>query len=122
MKVIIQIRLCTDGDFSLNNYEAYSMQFDGEDYIGRFEFDANTPLYAYEEHSYINFDSYWRAQQLFKHMLTDIHVGFSHYYVLDDLYHLFNDAIQAVRNKQTQYYNSISGNYEGTSIQIYVKD
>ena len=124
MRVEFKIELYTDGDFSLRSFEEYKMHSDGEDYFGIFVFDDNekTPLYPYEDHSYANFDALWRARALLKHMLCDIHVLHTHYYLLDDIYHMFNNAITALNNKEPFHQERISGNYDGTEIAFMIKN
>lgn len=118
MKVKVKINLETDGDFRLNNHEEYKMRNGCYDYEGEFLFDENTPLYPYEDYSYAKFDAPWRAIRLLEHMLCDMHVLHTHHYVLDHLYHMFDNAIEAIHKREKYHYGDISGNYEGTSIEI----
>ena len=123
MKIIVKIGLETDGDFKLENHEEYKMNYDDcGGYDGTFVFEENTPLYPYEDHSYAKFDAWWRAQRLLEHMLCDIHVIHTHHYVLDYLYHMFDDAMRAIGNREESYYGSVSGNYEGTFIEWFMID
>lgn len=124
MQLIIKIRLETDGDYSLLHPEQFDMRFDGCGYFGFFRFkdEDKEELYPYENKSYLQFDKWWRANSLFKHMLTDLHVVFTHYYVLDELYHMFDDAMTAVSKRDTSYYGSIGGNYDGTCIEWFLVD
>ena len=102
MKIVIQIRLETDGDYRLENADSYKMSSGFEDYCGDFVFDENTPLYPYEGFNYIQFDAAWRARRLLEHMLCDIRVIHSHYYVLDYMFHMFYDAMQAIKSVITK--------------------
>ena len=124
MKLIVKIGLETDGDYSLLHEDQFGMKYDGTGYFGVFGFDDSnkTYLYPYENKSYLQFDSWWRLNSLLEHMLTDLHVSFTHHYVLDYLYHMFDDAMEAIGRRETSYYGSISGNYEGTFIEWFVTD
>ena len=124
MKLIVKIGLETDGDYSLLHEDQFGMKYDGTGYFGVFGFDDSnkTYLYPYEDKSYLQFDSWWRLNSLLEHMLTDLHVSFTHHYVLDYLYHMFDDAMEAIGRRETSYYGSISGNYEGTFIEWFVTD
>lgn len=122
MKIIVNIAIETDGDFRVENADSYGLTGDGESLSGEFVFDDSTPLYIYEEHDYRKFGPKWRATALFKHMLCDMRVYFTHYWVLDDLYHLFNNAMKAINNNEKSYCDSLSGNYDGTMISFKVFD
>ncbi len=122
MKVIVNIGLETDGDYRLENHESYKMTHGYEDYEGTFVFDENTPLYPYEDYSYTKFDAPWRAIRLLEHMLCDLRVGYTHHYVLDYLYHMFDDAIQAIHDRKRFHEGDVSGNYGGTYITIRIID
>ncbi len=126
MQLRVKISLCTDGDYHLNNSEDYNMPydcFDDDNYFGVYLFDdKDDKLYLYEDKSYLQFDTWWRACRLLEHMLTDLHVLFTHHYVLDYLYHLFDDAMKALGKRERTYYGELSGNYEGTFIEYSVVD
>lgn len=124
MKLIVKIGLETDGDYSLLHEDQFGMKYDGTGYFGVFGFDDSnkTYHYPYEDKSYLQFDSWWRLNSLLEHMLTDLHVSFTHHYVLDYLYHMFDDAMEAIGKREKSYYGSISGNYEGTFIEWFVID
>lgn len=119
MKLIIKIGLETDGDYSLLHEDKFGMEYDGSGYFNvyRFDDDDKEYLYPYEHRSYLQFDKWWRANALLEHMLTDLHVSFTHHYVLDYLYHMFDDAMEAIGKRKETYYGSISGNYDGTYIE-----
>lgn len=122
MQLIVKIGLETDGDYSLLHPEQFDMSWDGNGYFRVFRFDDNDKetLYPYEDKSYLQFDKWWRANSLFEHMLTDLHVIFTHHYVLDYLYHMFDDAMEAIGRREETYYGSISGNYDGTFIEWFL--
>lgn len=119
MKIVIKIGIETDGDFRLENHKEYKMTYDNSGgYDGVFVFEEETPLYPYEDHSYNRFDAWWRAQRLLEHMLCDIRVIHTHHYVLDYLYHMFDDAITALHERKKTHYGYVSGNYDGTYIEF----
>lgn len=124
MKLIVTIGLETDGDYSLLHPEQFEMNWDGTGYFGIYCFgdEDKETLYAYEDKSYLQFDKWWRANSLLEHMLTDLHVIFTHHYVLDYMYHMFDDAMEAIGKRETSYYGSVDGNYAGTFIKWQVID
>lgn len=122
MKVYVSVSLETDGDYTLRNNEAYGMEYDGSGYYSTFEFTDDTPKQDFEYSSYIGLGPAFRACRLLEKMLCDIHVHYTHYYVLDYLYHMFNDAIEALERREKEFEASISGNYEGTFVEIRVED
>ena len=122
MKVVVKIGIETDGDFRLENYESYKLIHGYDDYSGVFTFDEETPLYPYEDSGYDKFDACWRAVRLLEHMLCDFKVGYTHHYVLDYLYHMFDDAIEAIHRRDKHHYGYISGNYDGTDIEIRIEE
>lgn len=122
MKINISISLETDGDYSLRNNELYSMECDGSSYFNTFEFADNTYRYDFESDCAASFDPCWRACSLLKKILCDIHVYHTHYYVLDDLYHMFEDAMEAIGRHEKEFEVSISGNYDGTFIEFTLED
>jgi hypothetical protein len=122
MQLILKIGLETDGDYSLLHEDKFDMRWDGTGYFGVFRFNDTDKekLYPYEDKSYLQFDKWWRANALLEHMLTDLHVSFTHHYVLDYLYHMFDDAMEAIGKREESYYGSISGNYDGTFIEWFM--
>jgi hypothetical protein len=77
-------------------------------------------LDEYEDYSYSKFDAWWRAQRLLEHMLCDIRVIHTHHYVLDYLYHMFDNTIRDLHDRLPSSYHQVSGNYDGTFIEIIV--
>ena len=121
MKINITIGLETDGDYRLNNELDYHMEYDGSSYYHSYVFadtDTVDGLYNFEDDNDIRFGATWRACNLLEQMLCDLHVIYTHHYVLDYLYHMFDDAIEAIGRRETHFEASISGNYDGTFISI----
>lgn len=122
MKISISVSLETNGDYSLHNSGLYGMEYDGSGYFNTFEFADNTPKYDFESDYVIHFDPCWRACSLLEKMLCDIHVYHTRYYVLDYLYHMFEDAMKAIGRHEKELEVSVSGNYEGTFIEFTLED
>lgn len=122
MKLVVKIGLETDGDYSLLHPEQFGVIWDGSGYFGIYRFDDEDKetLYPYEDKSCLQFDKWWRANSLLEHMLTDLHVIFTHHYVLDYLYHMFDDAMEAIGRREETYYGSVNGNYDGTFIEWFL--
>lgn len=113
MKITITWRLYTDGDFSLNNYEKYNcIEYDGyEQYFGMKEFENKDELQCMVD-----------GRTFLEQMLCDMHVSYTHYYILEYLYQMFEKLIKFVCKREegikTEY---MSGNYEGTEIIVVVQ-
>lgn len=118
MKINIKVSLETDGDYKLNNNTDYHMEFDGTAYYHHFVFTPDTPAYNFEDEHDIEMSSAWRACRMLEKILCDIHVSYTHYYVIQDLYDMFDEAIETVGKYPVHFETSISGNYEGTYIEI----
>lgn len=114
MKVLVKIELSTDGDFSLREIPEfdsavyYDQYEDGDDY-------SLTRIYEVDDSEY-----FYDAINFLKKTLCEIHVSYSHYWIIADIYTLFKGAIEAVSKKE-DYYETIDGNYEGTSIKVMVE-
>lgn len=111
MRVKISIDLITDGDFSLRDIPEFDSAIyfdqyeDGEDYSLTRIYDIDYSEYL---HDAINF---------LEKTLCEIHVSYTHHWLIEDIYKLFEGAIEAVRNKESCY-RTIGGNYDGTSIEV----
>lgn len=118
-KVTLKIGLETDGDYSLQNDTIYHMIWDGSGYFQNYVFDDSTQPQEWEDAYTSSRDPVYRALDLLEQMLCDIHVASSHYYIMEDLFHMFDDAIHAIYRREPQFESSVSGNYEGTFIEVY---
>lgn len=125
MKILIEINLYTDGDYRLENYLDYNS--DGEDgyysyYIRKFfEIDENYDKLDF--HCKLNVD----VKGFLEKILCDIRYSSTHYYIIKDIFNLFDNAIGFIRqlhnnSYETNFYDSIEGNYEGTNITIKVSE
>lgn len=122
-KVTLKIGLETDGDYTLQNNELYHMSYDDANgYFHNFVFDDNTEPQPWEEPYISSREPAYRAFTLLEKMLYDIHVASGHYYIMDDIFHMFDDAIHAIYRREPQFESSVSGNYEGTFIEVYCEE
>lgn len=119
MQINISYTLYTDGDYSLRNAEDFGCtnrdvvvdDFEYYDYVGSMEF-------KYEEE--------WRCKSeakdfLLRFLCDGIHISYTHPWLLKDFY----DIMESLENVINEYKDGISvakrhitGNYEGTEIQI----
>ena len=127
MKIKIKANFQTDGDYSILNYDSYEneprnkcINSNGNEvkiysqYIHIFD-DNYTFVKIFECD---NVDSCKLYARLFlQQLLCDIFVSSSHYCLIKDFYDLFVNGITAI-NEDKDYYNAISGNYEGTELDI----
>lgn len=121
-KITLKIGLETDSDYSLRNNNTYHMMWDGSGYFQNYLFDDNTEPQPWEEPYTSSREPAYRALDLLEKMLCDIHVASGHYYIMDDIFHMFDDAIHAIYRREPQFESSVSGNYEGTFIEVYCEE
>ena len=121
-KITLTIGLETDGDYSLTNNDLYLMPWDGSGYFHDFVFDDNTEPQPWEDPYTSSREPAYRALDLLEKMLCDINVASGHYYIMDYIFHMFDDAIHAIYRREPQFESSVSGNYEGTSIEVYCEE
>jgi hypothetical protein len=55
-------------------------------------------------------------------MLCDINIASGHYYIMDYIFHMFDDAIHAIYRREPQFESSVGGNYDGTFIEVYCEE
>lgn len=113
MKIFVDICLNTDGDFSLD-HEKIKKKFPElavlkSGYIQDYMIFGKLPM-----DNYCN-----RARDLLKTVLCSIRFGTRHYYLMRDVYHIFDSAITALSTPD-YFYESIGGNYHGTHIELKV--
>ena len=122
MTINLHVSLCPDGDFSLRDKENYHMEWDGDGYYQEYLFYDGLPNQEWEDPTDHKFDPLWRANSLLEKMLCDIHVYHTHYYLLDYLYHMFEDAMEAIGRREKSFEVEVSGNYEGTFISFEITE
>ncbi len=121
-KITLKIGLETDGDYSLTNNDLYFMTWDGSGYFHNFVFENDTEAQPWEEPYTASREPAYRALDLLEKMLCDIDVASGHYYIMDYIFHMFDDAIHAIYRREPQFESSVSGNYEGTFIEVYCEE
>lgn len=112
MKISIDWKYCTDGDFSIRENNLFEFKYDcGEDYFGLEIFENEDSDRAKME-----------ARSYLEQILCETHVSYTHYYLLEDLYFLFNEAIEFLYNKENQkvFHKELGGNYDGTYVHIII--
>lgn len=127
MKIKIKVEFSTDGDYSICNYDSYK-----NEPISKSVNSNGNEVKIYSQASHIFNDEYtivkifecdnvdsckMYARLFLQQLLCDISVLSSHYYLIKDFYELFINGITAI-NEDKDYYNAISGNYEGTELDI----
>lgn len=121
-RVDIKIGLNPDKDYSLRDAERFHMKWDGMGWCGIFSFTRDTPQYNFEDEHDVQMSPSWRACNFLEKMLCEIHVSYTHYYLIKDLYEMFNSAINAIREDLNDFESYVSGNYEGTYIEVYCRE
>ena len=61
------------------------------------------------------------ARDFLEKVFASVRVGYTHYYIMKDIYNLFDNAINAVF-KEEKFYEEIGGNYEGTNIYFEIRE
>lgn len=127
MKISMQIKFCTDGDF-------YFLAFDNPDHK---LIDTSSPLYnnCVKELDFyeIDYEDYRICLECYGERLPCIYavrdvlssliksgIRVSYYYLLEDIYRLLATPINKFlwSDESELYYDMIGGNYEGTYIEI----
>lgn len=119
MKVIINYKLYTDGDYTLRNPEKFGCidkcitlnDFEYYDYVGLKEFQN---------------DEKWRCKNnakdfLWKFLCEGLTISYTHYWLLKDFYNIIEyltSVIDQFENGVNEITQCISGNYLGTEIKI----
>ena len=122
MKINLHVSLCPDGDFSLRDNNKYHLLWEGDGYYQEYLFYDELPNQEWEDSTDHTFDPLWRANSLLEKMLCDIHVYHTRYYLLDYLYHMFDDAMEAIGRREGSFEVEINGNYEGTFISFEITE
>ena len=123
LRITLKIGLETDGDYTLQNNELYHMSYDDANgYFHNFVFDENTEPQPWEDAYTSSREPTYRALNLLEKMLCDIHVASGHYYIMDYIFHMFDDAIHAIYRRESAFEASVSGNYDGTFIEVYYEE
>lgn len=130
MKIIIKAEFSTDGDYHIEGYDFLDKKFvkDIDINLPDRNFKINTKGYNKhpfgDEYSFgIVFKcedaSYCKlyARNYLEELLCNIRYLSTHYYIIPHFYEMFNKGIESI-NHENYYYGSISGNYDGTYLEI----
>ena len=120
--VNVKVGLETDGDYSLNYNNLYHMTWDGTGYFQHYSFYDGLDRQVWEDVHTATREPEYRALALLEQMLCDIKIAPGHYYIMDDIFHMFDDAMKAIGRREKSFESSVSGNYEGTFIEVYVSE
>ena len=116
MKIFIYWNLDTDGDFSLKNYNEFDGIYDGSDgYCGY-------KIFEFED----RYKCKYEAKRFLSKMLCEIHVSYTHYWVIEKIYEIFNSAIMFIteydiNDANSNYIEYMDGNYSDSYISITIK-
>lgn len=110
MKISVDWYLYTDGDFNLKNCKKYNgndTNNDGYIFSGKTEFKSKDDDCISETLRYL------------EKMLCDIHVSYTHYYLIRDIYNMFIQLIDFVLEEECGTKTvSLGGNYSKTKFTI----
>lgn len=120
----LDVDLNTDGDFKVCNIDKYGTpERDAEDVAeGRSHWsDGENYSFHREYCGILPYSTKNVAIEFLEDLLTDIHVDASHYFIIPDLYAMFDSAMHFIRAddtwKDTETFR-IGGNYYGTMITV----
>ena len=110
LKIEINWSLHTDGDYSLDNLQEYI-----EDIV-------ESGCYSGYRVFIMSEDKGCRREAItfLEKLLCDIRFSYTHYYIMSDMYKMFETSINFISNRDNygSHYEYISGNYDGTEICI----
>lgn len=110
MKIAIDWVYETDGDFSMRENPFFKFKYDGcETYSG-------VEIFENEDETRAKMN----ARSYLEQLLCETHISYTHYYILEYLYKLYDEAIDFIYNKdgETVFHKELSGNYDGTYVHI----
>lgn len=109
MYIHVEWYLGTDGDYRLENYQ----RFGGEAY-SEYTFHGQRGFYDKNE-----FNCACEASEYLEEMLVSMRVDSNHYFLLEWLYDIFDEAINFVnKRKSGEYHVSLPGNYDSTELMV----
>ena len=112
LKIVIDWALYTDGDYRLDNAEEYGCKDDEREW-GHY---SGKQTYVMSEDKGCRRE----AVSFLEKLLCDIRVGYTHYYLIKDMYEMFEKAMRFIGNKENYgaEYFYMGGNYDGTELSI----
>lgn len=134
MKIIIKASFYTDGDYRIDGYD-FTAPKKAEDIditLPDRKFKIFTEGYSWhpfeDEYSFgKSFEcedaSYCQiyARNYLEELLCNIRYLSTHYYIMPHFYKMFDDGIKSIGH-ENHFYDCISGNYDGTDLEIWVTD
>jgi len=118
MKIKIEYYFYTDGDYSLRNYNNFGC-------TGR-EIEIEDEYFDYIGVVNLDNDETWRCKHDAKNFLTQllcdgIHISYTHYWLMEEFYNIIESLINFIdKNDSGEICKNLSGNYEGTRIDVYI--
>lgn len=130
MKITIKADFQTDGDYCIEDYNYVSK-------IVREDIDINLPdrkfkvfqngynTYPFEDEYHFEMcfecedEDYCKiyARNYLEELLCNIRFLSTHYYIMPYFYDMFDKGIRSI-GKENHYFGSVSGNYDGTYLEI----
>ena len=134
MKIIIKADFSTDGDYRIEGYDFSISDFEKDIDINlpnrsfviktkgfnRYLFDEDYSfgiVFECEDASYCQM----YARSYLEELLCNIRFLSTHYYIMPHFYEMFDKGIKSIGHEK-HYYGCVSGNYDGTDLEIVVED
>lgn len=119
MKFFVDIKLCTDGDFYLDEnfkYEENTIRGIEDYFICNTFKEVEPPHKSWKPEDWVRY----QVKLFLEETLISLRFNTNHYYLMGDLYKLFDKAIHEVNSLDIGecYTGYILGNYEGTNITL----
>lgn len=110
MKITVDWAYYTDGDFSMRENPFFKFKYDGD------ETYSGVEIFENEDETRAKME----ARSYLEQLLCESHVSYTHYYILEDLYKMFEAGMDFLYNKdgETVFHKEITGNYDGTYLHI----
>ena len=134
MKIVIKANFSTDGDYRIEGYDYSSNPFNKDIDINLSDRQFKIKTEGYNWHPYdddysfgIVFEcedvSYCQmyARSYLEELLCNIRFLSTHYYIMPHFYEMFDKGINSIGH-DNHYYGNVSGNYDGTDLEITVVD
>ena len=130
MKIIIKANFSTDGDYHIEGYDYSSTRVCEDidinlsdrnfkvftDGCNMHPFDED---YSFEMCFECEDASYCQmyARSYLEELLCNIRFLSTHYYIMPDFYEMFDKGMNSIGH-ENYYYGNVSGNYDGTDLEI----
>ncbi len=129
MKINVIINLYTDGDYGFaydketggSFYQDYGLNEDNHFGFVDDYYDNQTYLLSAVFENENDFSCKYEAQSFLSKVLCNIRVGYTHWYIMEYIYKMFDRAMTNVGLWNEGVFE-MSGNYEGTYIKIEIEE